>query len=107
MTTIAAETGLSMEGHAARQFTARLASNYDLILVMETEHRIAIMRQAPQLCGKTMLFDRWTGGQNIPDPYMGSLEFNRHVLEKIQVSAKAWADRIRKQNQSWDSKHEK
>ncbi|MBC6408079.1 MAG: low molecular weight phosphotyrosine protein phosphatase [Rhodobacteraceae bacterium] len=98
MTTIAAETGLSMEGHAARQFTIGLASKYDLILVMEPEQRAAIMHRAPQISGKVMLFDHWTGCRGIPDPYTGSLEFNRHVFTKIQEAAKAWAGNISGQN---------
>ena len=107
MTTIAAEAGISVEGHAARQFTERLASNYGIILVMETKQRTAIMRYSPQLSGKTMLFDHWTGRRGIPDPHMGSLEFNRHVFKEIQNAAKAWASKISKYNQSESSEHEK
>ena len=37
-TEVAAEKGLSLEGHEAQQLTASLCREYDLILVMEKRH---------------------------------------------------------------------
>lgn len=54
-TKIAAQNGLSLEGHKGQQFTSSLAREYDLILVMEKSHIEQICRIAPEARGKTML----------------------------------------------------
>ena len=93
-TEVAAERGLSLEGHAARQFTPALASGYDLILVMEPKHKAEIVRSAPHLSGKTMLFDQWTGARGIDDPYRRPRETHRRVQDEIAQAAKGWIQRL-------------
>src|SRR3989338_2222591 len=66
---VAAAYGLDLRGHAARQFTPALGQAADLILVMEPGHKAQISRDTPQLSGKTMLFDHWSGANGIADPY--------------------------------------
>ena len=91
----AAEFGLSLDGHVSRQITSELGAGYELILVMEAAHRREIMRRFPQLSGRTMLFDQWTGGKDIPDPYRKPIEFHRDVRDRIDFAANAWARRLR------------
>lgn len=93
---VAGEHDLSLEGHVARQFTPDLAAGYDLILVMEPGHRREIVRVAPHLSGKTMLFDAWTGQRGIPDPYRKSRAFHETVYREIEVAAEAWAAKLRR-----------
>ena len=57
MAEAAAERGLSLEGHVARQFDAELGAGYELILAMEPIHRDDVRRLYPQLSGRTLLFD--------------------------------------------------
>ena len=91
---VAAEHGLSLDGHKARQFTVEMAHNYDLILAMEPGHRKEIVRLGPHLSGKTMLFDHWSGGKGIPDPYQKPRDFHRRVVSDILIAADAWTLRL-------------
>ena len=52
---VAANHGVSLEGHAGRKLTAEMARNYDLILAMESEHIAQVTAIAPEVRGKTML----------------------------------------------------
>jgi protein-tyrosine phosphatase len=93
---VAAQNGVSLDGHIARQFTAELAATQDLILVMEPKHRQEIGRIAPHLLGKTMLYDHWTEAKGIADPYRLSREFHELTYVKIEAAGKAWAARLAK-----------
>lgn len=86
----AAEIGVSLEGHIARQLTEAMGREHDLILVMEPNHRAEITRRYPQLSGRTMLFDHWTGAKGIADPYRKSIETHRACRDQITHAAKAW-----------------
>ncbi|HMO70171.1 MAG TPA: hypothetical protein PKC84_00730 [Paracoccaceae bacterium] len=85
---------MSLDGHSARQFTAALGGDYDLILAMEPRHRSEIMRIAPHLSGRTMLFDQWTGAQGIADPYRRPAAAHQAAVEAILKGADAWAARL-------------
>lgn len=98
----AAEIGVNLDGHVARQLTDALGREYDLILVMEPNHRAEIMRRFPQLSGRTMLFDHWTGGKGIADPYRKPVETHRICRDQIAEAARAWVSHLagRKERQS-------
>jgi protein-tyrosine phosphatase len=91
---VAAAHGLSLHGHSARQFTAALGAGHDLILVMEPGHKREISRMAPQLAGRVMLFDKWTGEKGIADPYLRSTEFHEKTFAALSDAAQAWARRL-------------
>ena len=93
---VAAAHGVSLDGHVARQFTAELGTAQDLILVMEPRHRQDIGQIAPQLLGKTMLFDHWIGAKGIDDPYKLSREFHELTFAKIKEAGQTWALRLAK-----------
>lgn len=95
-TDIASAHGVSLDGHIARQFTAELGQAADLILVMEPGHKAQIARDTPQLSGKTMLFDHWSGAIGIADPYKRSAEFHELVFQKIDAAAAGWIKRLPK-----------
>ena len=95
-TAVAKKNGIDLEGHEAQQFTSALGVKSDLILVMEPNHRLEIGRIAPQLLGKTMLFDHWVGGQGIADPYRESHGFHEQTFKKIAVAGIAWAKQLKK-----------
>ncbi len=92
---VAAEMGVSLDGHVARQLDAEIGSAAGLILAMEPGHRAEIMRRYPQLSDRVMLFDQWTGGRGIADPYRKPEEFHREVICQIQTAATAWAARLK------------
>ncbi len=93
-TQVAAEHGVSLDGHVARQLTADLCRDYDLILVMEKGHIEAVTNIAPEARGKTMLFGQWLGMKDIPDPYRQSKEAFDHAYQLIEQSAQAWAKKL-------------
>jgi len=93
---VAAANGVSLDGHAARQFTPELGSAFDLILVMESGHKREIARLAPHLSGRTLLFDQWTGMQGIADPYRRSRDFHEGVFQQIKAASEAWAARLKR-----------
>lgn len=94
MAAVAARHGLSLEGHVARQFTPHMGGSSDLILVMEPGHRRDILRQAPQLAGRVMLFDRWTGGLGISDPYRHPPEIHEQIFSELSAASDAWAKQL-------------
>jgi protein-tyrosine phosphatase len=91
---VAAAHGLSLHGHSARQFTAALGAGHDLILVMEPGHKREISRMAPQLAGRVMLFDKWTGEKGIADPYLRSTEFHEKTFAALSDAAQGWVRRM-------------
>lgn len=91
---VAAGHGVSLAGHAARQFDGALGQSHDLILVMEPGHKHDIARANPALSGKVMLFDHWTGARGIADPYRHSVEFHEQVFGQVSAAAEAWARRL-------------
>jgi protein-tyrosine phosphatase len=93
---VAAENDVSVEGHIARQFTAEMAANFDLILVLEKGHMKVTAEQAPASTGKTMLFGQWIGQADIADPYQHSLEFHTAVFKELKKASDGWAEKLGK-----------
>ena len=91
---VAAEHGISLENHAARQLTPALCHEFDLILVMEQGHINAVTEIAPEARGKTMLLSQWLTKQDIPDPYRQSREAFDHAYKLIEASTQAWAKKL-------------
>lgn len=90
----AAAIGLSLDGHVARQFTAELGRQADLILVMEAEHRRVLAQGHPELSGKVMLFDHWLGGEGIADPHGRSAEVHAATVARLARAAESWTAKL-------------
>lgn len=93
---VAAENGVSVEGHIAKQFTAEMAADFDLILVLEKGHMKVTAEKAPASTGKTMLFGQWIGQADIADPYQHSLEFHAAVFKELKKASDGWAEKLGK-----------
>jgi protein-tyrosine phosphatase len=91
---VAAQHGLDLHGHRARQFSRELGTEHDLILTMEPSHRREIISATPELSGKVMLFDHWQGGTGIADPYRRSRQFHEEVFTLIDQAGSSWAARL-------------
>lgn len=91
---IATANGVDMDGHVSRQLTEQIAAEHDLILVMEPSHKQELTNRFPQMSGKTMLFDQWTGAKGIADPYMRSVEFHEAVFKQISEAAIEWKNKL-------------
>ncbi len=92
---VAAEHGVDLAEHQAKQLTSELCAQYDLILVMEKAHKEALTEIAPEARGKTMLFGQWIGQSDIPDPYRQSREAFDHAYKLIEESAHSWAAKLK------------
>lgn len=93
---VAAQNGVSLTGHIARQFSHDLGAKHALILVMEAGHKREIIKSSPDLSGRIMLFDHWTGAKGIADPYRHSIQFHEEVFAQIDRAATAWVDKLAK-----------
>ena len=92
--TLAGSIGLDLSAHRARQFTPAMGVEHDLILVMESWHRDEIGQTAPHLTARTMLFDHWSGGSGIADPYERGRPAYARASSAIIAAAKTWAERL-------------
>ena len=84
------ERGLSIEAHRARQFTADMARDFELILVMEQGHVNAVAQLSPTSRGKIFRLGKWSDF-DIPDPYRRPrMEFERalSLIDKGVVDLK-------------------
>lgn len=93
---IAMKNGINLDGHIARQFSNTLASEFDLILALETEHLKHIYKVAPEIRGKAMLLGHWLEEKNIPDPHGKSLDFHAAIFKKISEACESWIIRVEK-----------
>ncbi len=91
---VAANGGVSVSGHIARQFTAELAQGFDLILALEKGHTRVIAQKAPAASGKTMLLGQWCDQQDIADPYKKSREFHQLVFAQLADATARWATKL-------------
>lgn len=94
MQALAGPAGLDVSGHVARQFTADLGAQFDLILVMEDAHRREIGRIAPQLLGKTLLMAQWLPDRQIADPQGRSSDIYQITFNLLVAAADSWAPRL-------------
>lgn len=90
----AAQHGIEMHPHAARQFDERLGRAADVILVMETHHRQEIAARWPQFLGKTFLLGHFDGAREVPDPYRQPLGMHLQVTGIIAGCCRSWQTRI-------------
>jgi len=91
---IAKEHGLSLEGHRGQQFSAELARQYDLILVMDQSHIEQVSKQASEARGKTLLLGHWLDKKEIPDPYRQSREAFDYVYQLIDQACQSWLPKL-------------
>lgn len=91
---IAKDHSLSLKGHIARQFTAEIAAEFDLILALEKGHIRVITEKAPAASGKTMLLGQWLSVNEIADPYRKSPEFYKLVFAQVTEACAAWARKL-------------
>jgi protein-tyrosine phosphatase len=77
------ERGLDLSGHRARQLTAGLATQFELILVMEKRHERAVAEIFPSARGRVQRLGRF-GNFDIPDPYRKPRAAFEHSLALIE-----------------------
>ena len=89
-TQVMAAAGYQLPEHSARQLTADMLRESDLVLVMEQKHLQSVHAMAPEARGKTFLFGKWTDNCEVPDPYRQQLPAFEHVFRILDKAADAW-----------------
>lgn len=88
----AAEKGVDISAHRARQLTADLTESFDLIVTMTASHKQMILAAMPDIKDKVVTLGEWSGaGGDVRDPFGGDLDCYRRCLEQIDMLvSKAW-----------------
>lgn len=95
MESVAAENGLSLSGHIARQYQPEMAIAADIVLVMEQGHIEQVLDRNMYLSGKVFLIDKWVGAKGIADPYRKSREYNQIIFDSLERATNAWVQRLK------------
>ena len=93
MARTAAERGLDLSTHRARQLQATLASDFELLLVMERAHKRWVAANIPQARGRTFSLGHWRN-MEIPDPYGGCMKTYEESCKLIEACADDWLERL-------------
>lgn len=91
---VAAGHGISLDLHVAQQFSHDVGRKYSLILVMEKFHRHKIVMRSPDLSGRIMMFDHWSGGKGIADPFRQPRIIHEKVFRQIDAAAIDWVGKL-------------
>ena len=86
--------GVIVAGHTARQLTAQMCEQADLILVMEPCQIDMVADIYPPARSKTMLFAQWLPKKTVPDPYKQSSEMFEAVFEQLNAAADTWKTKL-------------
>jgi protein-tyrosine phosphatase len=91
---VAAESGVDLRNHKAKQLTQELVDEYDVILVMDREQLETLCSNF--LCAdyKAFLFSQWIGAGDIEDPYKKSALTFRLVFNEIDDAAQEWLRKL-------------
>jgi len=87
---IASQHGLDPSGHVARQLTPEICKQADIILAMSVRNIEEICLISPESRGKAMLYGRWIGDIEIPDPFRRERVVYEQAFRLLDEGAKAW-----------------
>ena len=91
--TVMSHHGIDISKHRARQITATIIQQSDLILVMTLNQRNALIQNFFQAKGKTYLLGHWRGFE-INDPLQLSSAVFENVFQQITLAWQDWESRI-------------
>ena len=91
---LAAERGLDLTPHIAKQVDRRLVNTSDIIIVMDDSHLKRLFDKYPEARGKTFKLAKWMGDKNIGDPYQKSKEFFGIVFDEIDKAVATWQGKL-------------
>jgi protein-tyrosine phosphatase len=87
------ERGIDISSHKARQLTAEMIHDADLILVMETGHKKAIEAENATARGKVFRLGEWRDTE-IDDPFRKPKAAFVDALAEIDASITGWVERL-------------
>lgn len=88
------EHGHSADSFKARQLTADIVNDSDLILVMEKQHVNQVLKIASHARGKVFLLGKWQSEREIQDPYRQGKAAFIHAHALIEDAVSSWAKRL-------------
>ncbi|NIA71069.1 low molecular weight phosphotyrosine protein phosphatase [Pelagibius litoralis] len=95
----AAERGYDLSALRARQITHRDFDDFDLILAMDHGHLRQLERQRPEgsACGLALYLDVMPdAGDEVADPYYGTLADYEIMLDVIESAAPPWIEAFKR-----------
>jgi len=87
------EKGIDISNYRALQLNKEMIRKADLILVMESAHKIAIEENEVSAKGKVFRLGEW-GGFDISDPYQQDLSAFVKSLELIEQGIALWVPKL-------------
>lgn len=91
--TVMAEHGIDAGDHRARQLTAELITQHELILVMEDWQKKEIESLYPFSRGRVHTLGKWGVG-DIDDPYKKPIAAFVEAYEKINTACDEWCKKV-------------
>ena len=91
-----AEYDLDLNGHQPKTIDSNLADWADLVLVMESRHKEAVLSRFPNAAKKTHLLSEYVGGSGgVPDPYLQGIEVYQKCAATLQSLLKKLAEKLK------------
>jgi len=87
------EKGIDISGYRACQLNKEMIRKSDLILVMESAHKIAIEENEPSAKGKVFRLGEW-GRFDISDPYKQDLSAFVKSINLIEQGIALWVPKL-------------
>ena len=87
------EKGIDISGYRARQLNKEMIRKADLILVMESAHKIAIEESEPSAKGKVFRLGEWEKF-DISDPYKQDLSAFVKSFNLIEQGIALWVPKL-------------
>lgn len=84
---------IDISQHRARQISSHILSEADLVLVMESWQKDAVIEMHPGSRGKVYNLGHWTGLE-IEDPYKKARIDYANALGKIKISIDSWKEKL-------------
>ncbi len=83
---VMAERGLDLSQHKSREVTAEILAGFNLILVMEPNHREALCAEFPTLCSRIHLLSEMSGAiKPVEDPVGGDMPRYRACADELEA----------------------
>lgn len=91
------EKGIDISDHRACQINREMIRKADLILVMESNQKIAIEKNEPTSRGKVFLLGEW-GKFDVIDPYQQDITVFEKSLALIEKGISQWLSKLSPQS---------
>lgn len=91
---VMAERNLDLSGHRSQPTDPALLKQFDVIIVMEVEHKHVLQERNPSLADRILTIRELVGGQgDFDDPVGGSVEVYQHAAETLYgLLSEGWSE---------------